>query len=301
MQYHLISRTICIYYIDVNSQHGLLFPTNVFSTQSVIPKIRFLYIASCLLLFLPSQSNAQEWVRAREHHAWARFEVHSWKTTKILTDLIDDAGNITSTVRRETTTRLLETELDRYILEVESTVQIGEQKVNHSNQKLKRDINTQGEGFSAAVEKGTLKIGRKDFKVDIRIVTLHTKQGKRVSRVSFCEETTPHVLKRTTTYYDKKSAPRYTTTSAVTEFGVKQDVLGDAKTVCRIVTTHKQNGTTTITDELYCTDIPGGIIAQKIIETNADDQITLRTTLELTNYAIGAQESRLPKKEPADK
>ena len=301
MQYHLISRTKCIYYLDVNSQHGLLFPTNVFPTQSVIPKIRFLYIASCLLLFLPSQSDAQEWVRAREHHAWARFEVHSWKTTKILTDLIDDAGNITSTVRRETTTRLLETELDRYILEVESTVQIGEQKVNHSNQKLKRNINTQGEGFAAAVEKGTLKIGGKDFNIDIRVVTLHTKQGKRVSRDSFCKETTPHVLKRTTTYYDKKSAPLYTTTSAVTEFGVKQDVLGDAKTVCRIITTHKQNGTTTITDELYCADIPGGIIAQKIIETNADDQITLRTTLELTNYAIGVQESRLPKKKPADK
>ena len=301
MQYHLISRTKCIYYLDVNSQHGLLFPTNVFLTQSVIPKIRFLYIASCLLLFLPSQSDAQEWVRAREHHAWARFEVHSWKTTKILTDLIDDAGNITSTVRRETTTRLLETELDRYILEVESTVQIGEQKVNHSNQKLKRNINTQGEGFAAAVEKGTLKIGGKDFNIDIRVVTLHTKQGKRVSRVSFCKETTPHVLKRTTTYYEKKSAPLYTTTSAVTEFGVKQDVLGDAKTVCRIITTHKQNGTTTITDELYCADIPGGIIAQKIIETNADDQITLRTTLELTNYAIGVQESRLPKKKPADK
>jgi len=301
MQYHLISRTKCIYYLDVNSQHGLLFPTNVFPTQSVIPKIRFLYIASCLLLFLPSQSDAQEWVRAREHHAWARFEVHSWKTTKILTDLIDDAGNITSTVRRETTTRLLETELDRYILEVESTVQIGEQKVNHSNQKLKRNINTQGEGFAAAVEKGTLNIGGKDFNIDIRVVTLHTKQGKRVSRVSFCKETTPHVLKRTTTYYDKKSAPLYTTTSAVTEFGVKQDVLGDAKNVCRIITTHKQNGTTTITDELYCADIPGGIIAQKIIETNADDQITLRTTLELTNYAIGVQESRLPKKKPADK
>ena len=279
----------------------MLFPTNVFRTLSVISKLRFLYIASCLLLFLPLQSGAQEWVRSREHHAWARFDVHSWKTTKILTDLIDDAGNITSTVRVETTTRLLETELNRYVLEVDSTVQIGEQKVNHSNQKLKRDINTQGKGFAAAVEKGTLKIGEKEFDVDIRVVTLNTKQGKRVSRVSFCKETTPHVLKRTTTYYDKKSAPLYTTTSAVTEFDVKQDVLGDEKTVCRIVTTHKQNGTTTITDELYCADIPGGIISQKIIDKNADDQITRRTTLELTNYAIGEQESRLPIKEPDDK
>jgi hypothetical protein len=267
----------------------------------VIPKLHFLYIASCLLLFLPLQSDAQEWVRAREHHAWARFDVHSWKTTKILADLIDDAGNITSTVRRETTTRLLETELGRYVLEVDSTVQIGVQKVNHSNQKLKRDINTQGEGFAAAVEKGTLKIGEKEFKVDIRVVTLHTKQGKRVSRVSFCEQTTPHVLKRTTTYYDKKSVPLYTTTSAVTEFDLKQDVLGDEKLVCRIVTTHKQNGTTTLTDELYCADIPGGIISQKIIERNVDDQITRRTTLELTNYAIGEQDSRLPQKKSTDK
>jgi hypothetical protein len=52
---------------------------------------------------------------------------------------------------------------------------------------------------------------------------------------------------------------------------------------------------------LYCADIPGGIISQKIIDKNADDQITRRTTLELTNYAIGEQESRLPIKEPADK
>ena len=48
------------------SQHGLLFPTNVFRTLSVISKLRFLYIASCLLLFLPLQSGAQEAVSAMQ-------------------------------------------------------------------------------------------------------------------------------------------------------------------------------------------------------------------------------------------
>ena len=264
----------------------------------MISTLRFLTVACCcIVLILAESACSQEWIRTRDHHAWARFEKQSWKTTKILTDLVDEAGNITSTVRRETTTRLLEANETDFILGVESTVQIGEQKVNHSNHKIKRNINVKGEGFSKTVDTGTLKIGEQEFNVEIQLVTLQTKQGKRVSRLTFCKDTMPHVLKRVTTFYDKKAMPVYTTTSQVTSFDVKRDILGEEQTVCRIVTNHSENGTTSVTNEIYCAKVPGGIVSQKIIEKNADDQIVRRTTLELIDYAIGKQESKRPKKD----
>ena len=105
-----------------------------------------------LLIGFPISAGAQEWLRSQDSHAWARFQPESWKTVRVTHSLIDEAEKVTSQVLTTTTTKLLDSSHNQYVLGVESTVIIGEQKVNQSKDRIKRNINFKGDGFSDVVE-----------------------------------------------------------------------------------------------------------------------------------------------------
>lgn len=244
--------------------------------------------AFALLLLSPCQGKAQEWLRSRDSHAWARFQPESWKSVRVTRSLVDEVGKVTSEVVTLTTTELIESDRNHYTLGVESTVKIGDQKVNQSKDRIKREINFKGEGFSELVEKATIKIGDYEFPVEVFTVSIATKKGRRVSKVYLSRETMPSVLRRETQFTNKKGEVEYKTTSNIVEYGLTREVLGKQVQVSRVVTSHEQNGVRTRTDEVFCAEIPGGIIAQEITQTNADDVVTARTVMTLLDYGIGS-------------
>jgi hypothetical protein len=236
----------------------------------------------------PSKGSTQEWLRAQQSHAWARFQPESWKSVRVSHSLLDTAGKVTSEVITLTTTDLIEASSNQYTLSVESTVKIGEQRVNQSKQRIKRDINAKGEGFSDVVKTATIKIGDYEMPVEVFTVEYSTKKGKRISKVYVSKETMPSVLRRETVFTNKKGEVEYKTTSNVVEYGLTKEVLGKQVQVSRVVTVHEQNGTKIRTDELFCEDVPGGIIAQEITQTNVEDVVTAKTVLSLLDYGIGS-------------
>lgn len=254
-------------------------------------KKSFTWFTSLLLAMncsFPTTGNGQEWLRSKDNHAWARFQPESWKSVRVSQSLLDVTGKVTSEVISLTTTELLESNRNQYTLSVESTVKIGEQRVNQSKDRIKREINTKGEGFSEAVEKATIKIGDYEMPVEVFSVQYSTKKGKRVSKVFVSKETMPSVLRRETLFTNKKGEVEYKTTSNVVEYGLTKEILGKQMQVSRVVTVHEQNGSRIRTDELFCGDVPGGIIAQEITQTNAEDVITSKTILSLLDYGIGS-------------
>ncbi len=202
--------------------------------------------------------------------------------------LLDESGNVTSEVVTLTTTELLETSRNQFTLSVESTVKIGEQQVNHSKQRIKREINVKGEGFSDVVETATIKIGDYEMPVEVFTVQYSTKKGKRHSKIYSSKETMPSVLRRETVFTNKKGEVEYKTTSNVVEYGITKEILGKQMQVSRVVTVHEQNGSKTRTDELFCDEVPGGIIAQEISQTNSEGVLTSKTLLSLIDYGIGS-------------
>ena len=187
-----------------------------------------------------------------------------------------------------TTTKLLEANRNQYTLSVESTVKIGEQRVNQSKERIKREINSKGEGFSEIVETTTIKIGVYEIPVEVFHVQYPTKKGRRVSKVYVSKETMPSVLRRETLFTNKKGEVEYKTTSNVVEYGLTKEILGKQMQVSRVVTVHEQNGGKIRTDELFCSDVPGGIIAQEITQTNAENVVISKTVLSLLDYGIGS-------------
>ncbi|MEL0097167.1 MAG: hypothetical protein VW875_15080 [Planctomycetaceae bacterium] len=241
-----------------------------------------------MMASFPTKGTSQEWLRSQDRHAWARFQPESWKSVRVSHSLIDAAGKVTSEVVTLTTTELVEASRNQFTLSVEYTVKIGEQQVNQSKERMKREINSKGTGFSEIVENTTIKVGDYEMPVEVFTVQYSTKRGKRLSKVFISKETMPSVLRRETTFTNKKGEVEYKTTSNVVEYGLTKEILGKQMQVSRVVTLHEQNGTKIRTDELFCSDVPGGIIAQETTQTDADDVLTSKTIVSLLDYGIGS-------------
>ena len=191
-----------------------------------------------MMASFPAMGNAQEWLRSQDRHAWARFQPESWKSVRVSHSLIDAAGKVTSEVITLTTTQLVEASRNQFTLSVESTVKIGEQQVNQSKERIKREINSKGNGFSEIVENSTIKIGDYEMPVEVFTVQYSTKRGKRLSKVFISKETMPSVLRRETTFTNKKGEVEYKTTSYVVEYGLTKEILGkqiqkEKEIICR--------------------------------------------------------------------
>jgi len=102
----------------------------------------------CLLLFAFSSSgaDAQEWILSPHQHGWGRCKPGSWKTVRVISDMLDSQGNVTSTTKTETTTTLVGKKGDSYTLEVEVTVEIGDRRITSKPKQIIRSFKVNGDG-----------------------------------------------------------------------------------------------------------------------------------------------------------
>jgi len=243
----------------------------------------------CLLLFAFSSSgaDAQEWILSPHQHGWGRCKPGSWKTVRVISDMLDSQGNVTSTTKTETTTTLVGKKGDSYTLEVEVTVEIGDRRITSKPKQIIRSFKVNGDGKISLKRQGraeNLDFNGTSIEVDKLEVTLRSEIGRRQSVVLVSKEVAPFIFRRTTVLYDKQNVPLYRTLVTVEEHGLAHKVLGETKTVCHLKTVHTQNKKMTTTDETYCADVPGGIIAHRSFETNEAGKVTRRSTLQLIDY-----------------
>ena len=243
----------------------------------------------CLALFsfgLPG-AVAQEWILSPDQHAWGHCKPGSWKTVRVISDMLDKEGKVTSTTKTETTTTLVGKKGNNYTLEVEVTVEIGDRRITSEPKQITRSFTVNGDGKINLKRQGKaeeLDFNGTSIPVDKLDVTLRGEIGRRQSVVLTNKEVAPFIFRRTTMLFDNENTQQYHTQVSVEEHGLAHKVLGETKTVCHLKTVHTQNKKVTTTDETYCADVPGGIIAHRSFETNEADMVTRRSTLELIDY-----------------
>ena len=247
-----------------------------------------LLIVSCSLL--PSVATGQEWLESVNHHWWGPCGVGSWKKVRVVTDILDSKGKVTSTTKSVTTTTLMKADRRDYVLRMEVEMQLGEKRFVAEPRTVTRNFffgDNQKARFVQTGRTANLKINGHTIPGTIREVTLNSEKGQRVSSVHYSAQNPPYVFKRKTTASDGKGQLQYTTEMDVNEYGIAHKVLGESKRVCHIKTVHAQDKLITTTNEVYCPDVPGGVIAHTSKTTDQAGNIVRRSTLELIDYAIG--------------
>jgi hypothetical protein len=244
----------------------------------------------CAALISASLRGAQTGDLSKEQHPWGRFPVGSWKSVRVVTETLDDKGQVAGITRSETRTTLITSDDHSYSLRIESTVEVAGKKFTSQPQVVRHGYYGEPAGQSVVVK----KIGTKDLQNDGRTVTSDVRQAtfesdgvKRTSTIHYVSNMSPYQLRRETVSEAATPDQRSTTLVETVALEMPQKVHGQVRPAAILKTTRNSPQGTKVTVEVHCDDVPGGVVSHSATESDPNSRVVRRSTLELIDYNIG--------------
>lgn len=248
-----------------------------------------------LVIALINSISAAETAVPSQHHCWGRFKPGSWKTVRVRTENLDEVGKVVSTSITETTTTLTGVDQAGYTLRIDVMVEVAGRR--YFSQPKTTRIGFSGEQSGQTV---SLKsVGKEEFFVsdrtvpcEVREVVINGDDSKRVTQLHYSPKLAPHVLRRSTvaTKVDDGSTD-YSSQVETLAVDMPYRVLTEMKSASFNRTVVEHAGGKSITLEVQCMDVPGGVVSHTSKELDKRGNVTRRSTLELVDYNIETGES----------
>ncbi len=227
----------------------------------------------------------------RDLHVWGRFDPGTWKQVRIVTDTLNDRGEVVDTTITEAKTTLVRADAKRLTLRIEATVEVGGRRFESPPQTV--DYGYYGESATEPTELKSL--GSEPLTVDGRQVPCRIEQvvategrQKQVTQLFLSDDVEPYVLKRETRFFtaDGKSLDNPQTTVEVIALDMPYNVLNEVKSTAYERTIQRGPRGANITLDVTSVDVPGGIVARTSKELDSQGRLVRRSTLELVNYHV---------------
>ena len=224
-----------------------------------------------------------------EHHPWGRFPVGSWKRTRVITEILDPLGNVTSTSLHETTTTLKAADATTYTLLSEVTTESSGKRFVRQPQTIVKGYSGNGLGETVTAKKAEdaeVEINGRKIPCQVRQISIEGMGTKYEGKIYVNPTLSPYVLRKEGIANGSADGSKTATSVDVIALGPVR-VLADRRNAAFVRTIEKKGDRTITTLETTCDDIPGGEVARSIQEQNAEHKTLRRTTLELVDYSIG--------------
>lgn len=237
-----------------------------------------------------SEACAQTVVIPREHHAWGLFTPGSWSKVRKWSEELDEKGSVKSASTTETKTTLIGVDSTGCDLQTEVTVETAGKRFVAQPRQVRLEFEGGNTGNQTALRKVGDKswdLGGKAIKC-LALESVRTNSDTRVtSRLDYSSSIPPFILRRETltTNADGKRVLDQTMMEAIA-VEMPQKVLTELKSGAHLRTVQKQPNGSTITLEVVCLDVPGGVVAHTSKELDASGRLLRRSTLELLDYGI---------------
>lgn len=230
----------------------------------------------------------------RSHHAWARFVPGSWTRVRRLTEDLDAQGNVDTVRTTETTTTLIEVSDNSFKLQMDVVVEVAGKRF--AAQPKIVHLGFSGQSFGEQVDirrvgQDALHVGVKKVDCDVLETTVTGETKKIVSKIYYSKNTNPFVLKSDSSTLAADGVQVQGTARVETiAIDMPYKVLADIKSVTYVRTVQQHvAGGATHTLEVYCAEIPGGVVAHTSKEVDGEGKAIRRSTLELMDYGIANQ------------
>lgn len=224
----------------------------------------------------------------RQKHPWGRFKPGAWKQVRVETQTLDEKGQVTGSTTTETLTILEDVSEHDFTLRIEVTVDAAGKRFSSQPQMVKQGFHGELDGQKIQARKvgdGNITINGRAIPCETREVVVNGGETRRVSTVQLADRVFPFVLKRDTVGTDAEGkVTNYQTTMEVVVLDVPVKVLTDLKNASFIKTIHKQPKGSSVTLEVHCDDVPGGVVSHTTREDDERGRTTRRSTLELIDY-----------------
>jgi len=255
---------------------------------------RVIAIASAIALILAPlrgpRAYGLEVVVPRKHHPWGQFKPGAWKKVRVSTETFDTAGRLASTSLTETTTTLVEVSDKELTLRIEAVIEVAGRRTALAPEIIKQGFRGEVNGQSSTAK----VLGKEKFVVNGREIPCESRQieatgggVKRVTTIWYSDQVAPHVLRRRSVATDAESNKvQYETTTEVVALGMPQRVLAEIKTAAHVKTIYTSPQERTVTLEVHCQDVPGGVVSHTSKKTDDTGRLLSRSTLELLDYGL---------------
>ncbi len=226
-----------------------------------------------------------------EHHPWGRFPVGSWKTVRVVSEAFDANGQPKSVSTTETKTTLVSADANSYTLKIEVSVDVQGKRFLSQAQTIRTGYCGEAAGQtleSNSIGKVQLEIGDRQIPCDLRRLVIVDSDTKRVTTVHYSNQEPPYVLKRESTLTRLQDGTTSTTSTEVVALGEVYKVLGEEHRATRFLTlSTSASQNKTVTKEVQCADVPGGVVAHESVEMDTNGKELRRSKLSLVDYGLG--------------
>lgn len=237
-----------------------------------------------------------------EDNAWARFDVGAWKKLRVVTEVLDAQGQVTSTSTTDTTSLLEEVTDKHYRLQIEVAVEVAGRKFGVEPRHVTHGFfGETAENISIFKNSSvtTITVEGKDIPCDV--YTLQATEGneKRVTKIYYAEHFSPSVLRKETTVTDASDSSLIEeVVETVVAVRMPYKVLGEVMGTWHVKTVRTHPKGKTITLSIRNGDVPGAIVAHSSKELDADGHLIRRSTLEVVDYGLEPDRRLFPRLHP---
>jgi len=248
------------------------------------------------LLCCARASSADESDIPLRHHAWGKFQKGAWQVVRVTTDTLDEDGNITSTTTTEKQTTLVRVNDKSVKLKVKVTVNVGGKKFEAPEQSIVEGIHGEPEGkkqVTKVLGPEVAEIDGRKILCQVHEFEITDPEEKRVVKLFHSPDVAPHVLRReTVTTKLKGTRSTHRTTTSVVQIEGKKEVLNEEHPTSVVETVRKNSKGTTVTESIHSGKIPGGLVAFRAEERDAEGRLVRQSRMELVDYGLTKGEKR---------
>lgn len=232
----------------------------------------------------------------RQRHPWGRFEPGAWKLVRVVTETLNERGEVVSTSTTESKTTLKKVEDSGVTLLVEVVVEIGGRRLDAEPQTIKQSFSGEQPGHVVKTSDGgpaLVTIEGQEYPCRVEQTESTGGNTKTVTRTYYSATTAPYALKLESVTTDVHTGARVSETeSQVSSVGIPSRVLRDVKIAAHVRSVYKHPKGSTTTLAVTSSDIPGGIVCHNARESDGNGRLIRRSTLELVAFGTEPDEGR---------
>jgi hypothetical protein len=230
---------------------------------------------------------------AAKLHPWGRFDPGAWRLVRVVTETLDEQGEVVSTSTTDTRTTLVDIDNDGITLEIQACMEVAGKRFQAEPQIVKQGFHGELAGLtlkSSEPEDGQLVVEDRKIACKIRQLEVAGPSEKANIRLSYSTTVWPYLLKRECVASNPEG--KRETNLEVIALDMPVRVQEDIRSGAYVKTVSKNGKGTVTTLATMAPEVPGGVVSHSLKEVDKSGRVVRRSTFELRDYSAHPDEDR---------
>jgi hypothetical protein len=225
-------------------------------------------------------------------HPWGTFDPGAWKTVRVVTETLNEQGQVCGTNRANTKTTLVDIDNEGITLEVQACMEVAGKRFEGEPQTVKQGFHGELAGPELKLmppTDGEVAVEGQKIACKVQRLEAAAANATTVTTLYYTTTIAPYVLRRVSAAGDPEKKE---TIAEVISLNMPLWVRGEMKNGIRMKTVHRTSTSTVTTWADVLPDVPGGVVSSSSKETDCKGRLVRRSTLELVDYGLDPEKDR---------